>query len=149
MMIRKATRHDIPALVEMMRRYAQEAPIQALQRDAAHDPAHVSRLLFQIVSGRGFVFIDDKLRGFIAAIVLRNVWCPSVVELRELAWWVDPEHRNKTLGGKLWIHFDCEAQTMLNEKRIGYVCTTRMNNSPAIDYTKRNYALLETTFFKE
>lgn len=148
-MIRKATKHDIPALVEMMRRYAQEAPIQALQDDAAHDPAHVSQLLFQIVSGRGFIFVDDKMRGFIAAIVLRNVWCPSVVELRELAWWVAPEHRDKTLGGKLWLMFDSAAQKMIDEKRVNYACTTKMSNSPAIDYTKRNYALLETTFFKE
>ena len=105
-MIRKATRHDIPALVEMMRKYAQEAPIPALQRDEAHDPAHVSRLLFQIVSGRGFALIDDKMRGFIASIILRNVWCPSVLELRELAWWVDPAHRDKTIGGRLRIQLD-------------------------------------------
>ena len=133
----------------MMREYAKEAPIPALANTEAHNADHVGQLIFQMLSGRGFILIDDDHRGMIAAIITQNVWCPKVLELRELAWWVMPEHRNKSIGGKLWIKFDELAQDMLNNKRVDFVCTTVMANSPLIDYTKRGYKLLEATFFRD
>lgn len=148
-MIRQATRHDIPVLVWMMKEYAKEAPVAALRNPEMHDAEHVKQLIFQILSGRGFILIDDEHRGMIAAIVNQNIWCPKVLELRELAWWVMPEHRGKSLGGKLWLKFDDLAQDMLNKKRVDFVCTTVMANSPLIDYTKRGYELLEATFFRD
>lgn len=148
-MIRQATRQDIPVLVWMMREYAKEAPIPALRNTEAHNADHVGQLIFQMLSGRGFILIDDDHRGMIAAIITQNVWCPKVLELRELAWWVMPEHRNKSIGGKLWIKFDELAQDMLNSKRVDFVCTTVMSNSPLIDYTKRGYQALEVTFFRD
>jgi len=147
-MIRQATKHDIPALVWMMREYAKEAPVPVLANAETHDAEHVKQLIFQILCGRGFVLIDDDHRGMIVAIVTQNVWSPKVLELHELAWWVMPEHRGKSIGGRLWIKFDELAQNMLNNKRVDFVCTTVMANSPLIDYTKRGYKPLEATFFR-
>ena len=146
--IRLATRSDIPVLVGMMRQYAQETPVAALQGAAMHDAAHVSKLLFGILVGRGFVFLDAQMRGFIAAIKCPNVWCPGIVELRELAWWVLPEFRGQTIGGKLWLAFDKKANEMLAEKQVDFVCTTVMPTS-MIDYTKRGYRPLEATFYRD
>ena len=148
-MIRLATRLDIPALVVMMQQYAQEAPPKALQQAEVHDANYVTTLLFQLLVGRGFIFIDNDSRGFIAAIKTKNIWCPDVIELRELAWWVHTDHRNKTLGGKLWLKFDEAAQELLDTKEINYVCTTVMANSQLIDYTKRGYKPLEATFYRD
>lgn len=148
-MIRQATRQDIPVLVWMMREYAKEAPIPVLANPDTHNAEHVGQLIFQMLSGRGFILIDDDHRGMIAAIITQNVWCPKVLELRELAWWVMPEHRGKSIGGKLWLKFDELAQDMLDNKRVDFVCTTIMSNSPLIDYTKRGYQALEVTFFRD
>jgi len=148
-MIRQATRYDIPVLVWMMREYAKEAPVGVLANPEHHDADHVGKLIFQILNGRGFILIDDEHRGMIAAIITNNIWCPKVLELKELAWWVMPEHRGKSLGGRLWIKFDELAQNMLNSKRVDVVCTTVMANSPLIDYTKRGYRPLEATFFRD
>jgi len=148
-MIRKATRQDIPVLVWMMSQYAKEAPVPVLANPDNHNAVHVGELIFQLLNGRGFVLIDDDYRGMIAAIITNNVWCPRVMELRELAWWVMPEHRNKSIGGRLWVKFDEIAQDMLNSKRVDFVCTTVMANSPLIDYTKRGYKPLEATFFRD
>lgn len=148
-MIRHATRHDIPALVWMMREYAKEAPVPVLANPDMHDDEHVKQLIFGILCGRGFILIDDDHRGMIAAIVTQNVWCPKVLELKELAWWVMPEHRGNSLGGRLWVKFDELAQDMINKKRVDFVCTTVMANSPLIDYTKRGYKPLEATFFRD
>lgn len=148
-MIRDASKFDMPELIAMMRDYSAQAPARALQRAKVHDQSHVEQMMASMMAGRGFVVIDDQSRGFIAAIITNNVWCPSVLELHELAWWVKPEHRNGTVGGRLWKEFDLRAQRMLADGKIDIACTSVLANSQFIDYTKRGYQPMEATFFRE
>jgi len=148
-MIREANKFDIPRLYEMMVSYAKESPIQILQDESKHDESHVSDLLFTLIAGRGFVLVDDELNGMIAGIKARNIWCPDVVELRELAWWVEPEKRNGSLGGRLWKAFDEKAMQMKQNGTVNYICCTVMTTSPVISYAKRGYKPLEATFYKD
>lgn len=148
-MIRQATPFDMPALVALMRSYVAEAPMEALKDEALHDQSHIESLLTALMAGRGFILIDDQYRGFIAAMVTSNVWCPALMELHELAWWVQPEHRGTTLGGRLWTHFNCMAQEQLESGRVQIVCSSVIADSPKIDYIKRGYKLMQKTYFKE
>ena len=147
-MIREANKHDMPALLQMMRDYSTQTPVPALQAAAAHDEAHVANLMTQMMAGRGFVLIDNESRGFIAALITTNVWCPEVYELHELAWWVKPEHRNGTVGGRLWKEFDRLATDLIDDGRIDVAVTAVMANNTWIDYTKRGYAPMQATFFR-
>ena len=147
-MIREANKHDMPALLQMMRDYSTQTPVPALQTAAAHDEAHVVNLMTQMMAGRGFVLIDNECRGFIAALITTNVWCPEVYELHELAWWVKPEHRNGTVGGRLWKEFDRLATDLIDDGRIDVAVTAVMANNSWIDYTKRGYAPMQATFFR-
>jgi hypothetical protein len=148
-MIREANKFDIPRLYEMMASYAKESPVQSLQSECNHNEAHVSDLLFSLIAGRGFIFVDDELQGMIAAIKTQNVWCPAVWELRELSWWVEPSKRNGTLGGRLWKAFDDKAMQMKQDGLVDYICCTVMTTSPVISYAKRGYRPLEATFYKD
>ena len=145
-MIRKATPIDMPALVEMMRGYVAEAPMDTLKDASLHNQRHVEELLSSLIAGRGFVLIDEKCRGFIAAMVINNVWCPAVLELHELAWWVHPNSRDSTVGGRLWKTFDAIAQEFLDCGRAQIICTSLIANSPKINYEKRGYKLLQKTY---
>ena len=147
-MIREANKHDMPQLLQMMRDYSTQTPVPALQAAAAHDEAHVANLMMQMMAGRGFVLIDNKSRGFIAALITTNVWCPEVYELHELAWWVKPEHRNGTVGGRLWKEFDRLATDLIDDGRIDVAVTAVMANNTWIDYTKRGYSPMQATFFR-
>jgi len=147
-MIREANKHDMPALLQMMRDYSTQTPVPALQAAAAHDEAHVANLMIQMMAGRGFVLIDNESRGFIAALITTNVWCPEVYELHELAWWVKPEHRNGTVGGRLWKEFDRLATDLIDDGRIDVAVTAVMANNTWIDYTKRGYSPMQATFFR-
>ena len=147
-MIREANKHDMPQLLQMMRDYSTQTPVPALQAAAAHDEAHVANLMTQMMAGRGFVLIDNKSRGFIAALITTNVWCPEVYELHELAWWVKPEHRNGTVGGRLWKEFDRLATDLIDDGRIDVAVTAVMANNTWIDYTKRGYSPMQATFFR-
>ena len=148
-MIRLATRYDIPRLLEIVEAYAYENPIKILGKEDNHDPACVEQLLFTIIMGKGFIYIDKGLRGAIIAVKQQNIWCPKVKELHELLWWVEPEHRNGTIGGRLWKEFDRLAEEMLKEGTIQMVVTSVSPMGPMIDYTKRGYAILGASFFRE
>lgn len=147
-MIREANKHDMPQLLQMMRDYSTQTPVPALQAAAAHDEAHVANLMMQMMAGRGFVLIDNESRGFIAALITTNIWCPEVYELHELAWWVKPEHRNGTVGGRLWKEFDRLATDLIDDGRIDVAVTAVMANNSWIDYTKRGYSPMQATFFR-
>lgn len=148
-MIRHATKYDIPNLIEMVKQYAQEFPSELAKDLKWFEEKHVASLLYTMIVGRGFVLLDDDNRGFIAAIIAPNVWYPSLLELNELAWWVYPEHRNSTIGGKLWLAFDKEAEKLKKEDRIKVIKTSLTVNSPMIDYCKRGYKQIETAYIKE
>ena len=147
-MIREANKHDMPQLLQMMRDYSTQTPVPVLQAAAAHDEAHVANLMTQMMAGRGFVLIDNESRGFIAALITTNVWCPEVYELHELAWWVKPEHRNGTVGGRLWKEFDRLATDLIDDGRIDVAVTAVMANNTWSDYTKRGYSPMQATFFR-
>jgi N-acetylglutamate synthase-like GNAT family acetyltransferase len=148
-LIRKATKYDIPNLIHLIREYSKEIPIEIYKNKELHNEEYVTNLLFAIIKVKGFVLIDNDFKGMLIAIIIDNIWCPKSYELHELAWWVKPKYRNTSLGGRLWIEFNKEAQKMLDEKRVGSVYTSLMENSPSIDYEKRGFKKLETKYFRE
>ena len=145
--MRYATKYDMPHLIEMMKAYANEAGIETLKQN--QNEGHVKTLFYEMIKGRGFVLIDDQFRGFLAAYVTSNFWNSSVKELHEVAWWVVPEFRDTSVGGKLWLRFNKLAQDMLDQKRVQIVCTSLMPNSPNIDYTRYKFKPMQATFFRE
>lgn len=148
-MIRQATRYDIPRLLEIVEAYAYENPICILGQQDKHNPKHVEQLLFSIIMGRGFIFIDNHMNGAIIGIKQNNIWCPNVKELHELLWWVEPEHRNGSIGGRLWKAYDQTATEMLKRGDVDCVFTSISASGPLIDYTKRGYKAVGASFVKE
>jgi N-acetylglutamate synthase-like GNAT family acetyltransferase len=148
-MIRLATRYDIPRLLEIVEAYAFENPIKCLSSPSNHFPKYVEELLFSIIAGRGFIYIDNNMRGALIAIKQSNVWSPKVKELHELLWWVEPQYRNGTIGGRLWKAFDERAEAMLKAGDIDFVVTSISASGPLIDYTKRGYTPLGASFVRE
>ena len=148
-MIRKATRYDIPRILEMVEAYAYEMPIKCLSDVKNHNAQDVEQMLFEIIMGRGFILIDTHMTGILIALKNKNIWCKTVTELNELLWWVEPEHRNGTIGGRLWKEFDRLAEEMLKEGTIQMVVTSVSPMGPMIDYTKRGYSIFGASFFRE
>jgi len=145
-MIRLANKIDLPVLVEMMRGYASESPMPLLADPANHDEQHICDLLISLIAGRGFVLLDDKNRGMLAAIVVQNVWCPAVLELKELAWWVEPEHRNGSVGGRLFIKFNEIADAYLQSNRVQSVAMSLLESSKVKNLP--GYKKIEATFLR-
>lgn len=144
-MIRFASKFDVPVLVEMMRKYAEESPIEVLRNKQVHNDDYIKDVIEQLIIGRGFVLIDNDMRGMLAAIVAPNFWCPSVAEVKEIAWWVYPEYRNGTVGGRLYHAFMKKAQELVNQKRAEVICISLMHTSSVHDLPLKK---IETTYAK-
>lgn len=146
-MIRLACKFDVPACVEMMRQYAKESPIQLLAQEQYHDEEHIKAILEQLIIGRGFVLIDDQMRGMLAAIITPNFWIPRLAEVKEVAWWVHPDHRRGTIGGRLFFEFVKHSEKLLKDKRAEIVCASLMRTSDVQDLP--GFKKIESTFVKE
>ena len=148
-MIRQATRYDMECLIDMTRQFAAEFPSKLASDPSNFDADNIMALYFSIMSGRGFILLDTELKGFFVAIIINNTWFPKILEMHELAWWVKPEHRNTSVGGRLWLEFNRQADEYIESGRIQAVFTSLTVNSPAIDYEKRGYKMLEKSYLKE
>lgn len=148
-MVRLATRQDIPNLIEMIREGSKEMTILGLTDSSFHDKAHIEKLLFNIIIGKGFIVLDNEFRGMLIALIFPNIWCPKVLELHQLGWWVRPKYRDGNLGARIWSVFNKKAIEMLESKRIDVVYVSYRNKEKEIDFTKHGFKPLETIFFRE
>lgn len=146
-MIRFASKFDVPACTEMMKRYAEESPIDLLRDNKLHDREYIKVLLEQLIVGRGFVLLDDQMRGMLAAVITSNFWCPKVSEIKEVAWWVYPEYRQGTIGGRLFFEFVKHSEELVRQKRADIVCASLMHTSSV--QTLPGFKKIESTFVKE
>ena len=147
-MIQYATRYNIPRIMEMIEAYAYENPnIKLFANQQLHDAKYIEELLFNIIKFRGFILIDKHMRGCFIALKQNNIWCPTLVELHQLFWYVEPEFRG-LLSGRLWKAFNKTANELLNNKKIDLVYTSITANNIFTDFTKRGYKPIEAKFVR-
>ena len=146
-MIRRASIFDMNFLIAAMVEYADEAGVQVLIEKQSE--VHVREVFKTILAGRGFILMDDERKGFLAATITPNMWNPAVLQLSEIAFWVDPAYRGGSVGGKLFLAFNKIANEMLESGQVQLVTTSLRGDSPKLSYPKYGYASQETTFIKE
>lgn len=143
-MIRKANRFDIPAVLDMLRSYRNETPLDFL-RDA-DDADYVSQMLTELIAGKGIVLlaeIENKPAGMMIAAVMPSVWSPKHFVLTEFAYWVEPEHRGSTAGYRLMRAYLDEAILLKDAGRICNAFISKMVNSPDLKLSKFGFSKLE------
>ena len=133
----------------MIREGSKEMTISGLTDSSFHNKAHIEKLLFNIIVGKGFIVLDDEFRGMLISLIFPNIWCPNVLELHQLGWWVHPNHRNGTLSGRIWAEFNKKANELLAEKRVKVVYASYRSKEKKIDFIKHGFQPLETIFFRE
>lgn len=143
-MIRKATRHDIPAVLDMLREYRQATPLEFLKD--ADDAEYVGHLLHELIAGKGVVFLaeqGDKSIGMMVAAVMPSIWSPKHLVLTEFAYWVAPEHRGGTAGYRLLRAYLDEAIALKDAGRICNAFISKMSNSPDLKFSRFGFSKLE------
>lgn len=143
-MIRHATRHDIPSILEMLRHYRDNTPLDFL-RDA-DDAQYVTAMLLELIAGKGVILLaeqDGKTIGMMIAAVMPNIWSPKHHVLTEFAYWVEPEYRGGTAGYRLIRAYLDEAIALKEAGRICNAFISKMVNSPDLKFSKFGFSKLE------
>ena len=144
-MIRQATKYDITQLIEMIRMFREESPIE--QYKDIENPDHWNRLINTILAGQGIIFIEDNV-GFIMGFITPVIWCEKTLAMYELAWYVKPEHRHKTVGYKLLKAYINYAKELKEQRRIKLFTVTKMVTSPDLDYARFGFKKIEENWMQ-
>lgn len=129
-MIRQATKYDKNDICEMMSLFRMEANLPEYQNVESID-----HLLNPILAGQGVIFIEQN-KGLLMAIVAPTLWSDKDLVMYELAWYVKPEHRNTTIGYRLFVNYLNYAQKLKEEGRIKFFTISKMDTSPNLKYEK-------------
>lgn len=135
-MIRQATRYDKFQIIEMLRQFRDEAPIT--QYKNFNNEEYVSRLIDQMLAGRGIIFIKPDV-GFIAGLIVPTIWCDKTLAMHELAWWVKPKYRKGTAGYRLLQAYIKHGNKLKEDGRIKLFTLSKLVTSPDLDYAKLGF----------
>lgn len=145
-MIRLANKWDIPRLKELFVNYYQE-----------HFPQYtnvpldnIDKIMSMVVSGAGVAVIDEKdetIRGAIIALACPNIWDPSRLVLTEILFYVKPEQRGGTSGGRLIKKYTEVGNEWKDSGRVVHY-TISHTAKLKLDYGRWDYTEAETTWFQ-
>ena len=149
-MIRHATIQDFDRIMEMMIDFANQSPYYA-HHNPIYNDEYVRRLLCEFIKAGVILVgeIDGKIQGMLIAGITPDVWLPNVRTMKEVAWWVDPEHRYSTLGYRLLKEYVKCGETMVERGVIDGFTLTNMEISPELDLEKRGWTKIESNFLYE
>lgn len=144
MNIRLANKFDQPEILEMLRHFREQTPIE--QFKYCDNAEYISSLYHALLVGGGVALVaecDDKVAGMILGIIEQSIWDPNNFLLRELCYWVEPEYRGTTAGYRLLKKYNEIAEDLKLQNRIQMYTMTKMVNSPDIDFTRFGYKKTE------
>lgn len=143
--MRKATRYDKTAIIELMQEFRKEANI-AEYANLDNEP-YWHKLLDSILAGAGVVFIEEG-KGLLMALITHTVWCDKTLYMQELAWFVKPEYRNTTLGYKLLKQYVNHGKELKESNRIKFFCIAKLPSSPDIKYDRFGFRKLDDNWMQ-
>lgn len=150
-MIRHAGIKDYDRIMELMIEFANSAPIDVFQ-DPDYDYRRVQHFLTKIQKQGCILVAEDKsgvVQGMLIALIFEDLWLPHIKVLKELAWWVEPEHRQSSMGYKLLLEYIKVGKTMRDNSVIDNFTLTNMMISPDFDLQKRGWTPIETNYVYE
>ena len=145
MNIRQANRFDLPEVLRMLKDFRNCTPIESSSE--YNDEEYFNKLYRHILLGGGLAFVaekDDRLVGMIIGIKDLSIWDPNTKLVRELAFYVDQEHRGSSAGYRLLKEYTRAAQQLVEDDHINMYTMTTLENSPNIKLDKFGYKRTET-----
>ena len=148
-MIRQANKYDMDSIIRMLKAYRDKAPTQFL-RDSSNQE-HIEKMLNNIFAGAGFVLLgirEDEPVGMVIAAQHPNIWNPDIMQVSEIAFWVDEEFRGGKIAHRLLHAYIQQCEEWKQENRIQFFSLSKMTNSPDLSYDKFGFEKLEETWIK-
>lgn len=150
-MIKQAhTLMDARHVIKMMQRFLNETSYNQAE-EASRDVEHLGKLAFTFLQN-GYVWLafdGEEPVGMLAAVMEPNMWNPKVRQMRELIWYVVPEKRKSTIGGRLFKQYCLKGEELKQAGKINVYFTSMMTSTQACDLESRGFRCTERTYIKE
>lgn len=146
--IREAEEEDILEVLELLRQFADTLP---LSKNHFYAPSVAGMIKYSVVNGCCLVSEDtenEKVMGVIMGTISVNPWTRNSRELREAAWWVDPDYRNTRAGYKLYIKYAELSRKMIEDNIVSasFVATLETSGEKAEELVSRDFDKLESHY---
>jgi len=149
MIVRGAGFDDYEAIKRFMIAFANANPFKGLHQPDYND-TYANRLIDSIRK-QGVALVaekDGEIVGMLLAMINGDLWLPEVKTMRELAWWVDPEHRGTSAGAKLLAEYNRIGDVMVEKDIISAYTITTLGMGDHLNLEKRGWHAIETNFVK-
>ena len=149
-MIRQATIQDFDRIMEMMINFANSSPYAPLTNPQYND-YYVRNLLVGIMK-QGVILVgevDNQIQGMLVGLIQEDLWLPHIKTMKEIAWWVEPEHRMGTMGYRLLKEYVATGERLQDNDIIHGFTLTNMEISPDFNLEKRGWNKVETNYIYE
>ena len=146
MSVRDAHVEDIPQIIVLARKFHAVSGYDSFDMD----DESADRLIFQSISqGLGPVAeVDGEIVGFLLGLEFPAILNANIMMGSEIAWWVEPEHRNKVIGIKLLQFIENKAKQK-NLKFWSMMCLEHLNPEGLEKiYLKMGYKKSERTYMR-
>lgn len=150
-MIRQADVKDFDKIKKMFINFANSAPVDYLH-NPQYDDDHIDQILFNCSRSGVLLYAeqDGKPAGFFIAMPAGDFWLPKIQPvMREAAWWVEPDYRDGTIGGKLFLQYVHVCKELKKRGLIQGYTMTLMDQSPEIKLEKYGFKPIETIYYAE
>lgn len=148
-MIRAAAESDIPALIEMGRRFFQASGYGDL---AAFDRESFTATVQHLMAGGGVCLVaetDGQVVGMAGALAYPFYFNADHKTGQELFWWLNPEHRGGLLGARLFAGLESWAQDQGCASFTMVALDAVRPEQVGGMYKRRGYRASEHTYIKE
>ena len=137
-------------IVDLLKKFLTETTY-AQAEQAGKDLEHLCKIIW-MMQQYGYIWLafkEEQPVGVLMSIVEPNMWHRESRELREICWYVVPEVRKTSIGGKLFLKYCEKGEELLESGHIQGYFTTQMTTTDNIDLTSRGFRLTERTYLKE
>lgn len=148
-MIRLANKFDLENIIEILKKYREDAPLSAMRK--ANNKEYIEKLISGIIAGAGFVLLAEKNKQIIGVLIAAkfpNVWNPEAIQISELAYWVNPENRGSSAGYRLLETYIRRCEKMKADGEIEFFTISKMVNSPDLKFAKLGFSKLEENWVR-
>ena len=149
MVVRGAVFDDYEAIKRFMIDFANANPFKGLHNPHYND-VYANRLIDKIRKN-GVALVaekDGEIIGMLLAMVQGDIWLPIIKTMREVAWWVDPEHRGSSAGAKLLAEYTKVGDQLVDNNIISAYTITTLGMGDHLNLQKRGWSPIETNFVK-
>ena len=149
MLVRGAVFDDYEAIKRFMIDFANANPFKGLHNPHYND-VYANRLIDKIRKN-GVALVaekDGEIIGMLLAMVQGDIWLPIIKTMREVAWWVDPEHRGSSAGAKLLAEYTKVGDQLVDNNIISAYTITTLGMGDHLNLQKRGWSPIETNFVK-